>query len=592
MSGTPSGKERRAQRSQTLDDLLVEPNLSLRKLRDHFLQLQAPLVSSEALRAHMTGSNVAPSTDHVASARARLAMISTCLALVDEIGTRSRKSEPSTSISKETDAPLVTEDGQYALHMRLPGGDYFTNAVWMSEKEAKALDPANAQLVGVSNGLVARWSGAVPSLGERLHPNRSKYSSLHHAQRKIKNKSRKRDDGDFAKPVSHLYYGPWTSFAPTYDSFDAQLSYESSCALWRSKRDEKDELDAWTDPSTSLGDPKRIQIEDGLAAFEDDLDVDAIMEAYDEMPQAAGAENDLDDVLRENVVLICRLQALQEQRIRKLVALDIVSKDAKRPPADAPSSTEKAVARRLVDSLAKLLSMRPRHQNDGVIPTVKKLQALSSSVAADPALLDGHAEPGAWGTLEEAYYGTKRQSSGRHAVKVPAAIRDNETMRLPNDAEDKASSQVAAITRSNHDRGVGLLERFASSRSYSFVDHPHDKKPSHHASTKPSTSAQPHAHRAGPASSPQANRTPSSSSRQTFSTRPPYPAGTQSFARPPQSFHPSTHNSMSYNRPLTGPAPPTHARPMWQGMQPNASPKYYAPTANPRPPMYNYRPPR
>lgn len=417
------------------------------------------------MRAHMTGSHVTPSREDVDASRSRLATISTCIALVNEIARRYRiNAEP----RKDTEEikPKRTDGSEYALQMRLPGGDYFTNSVWLSKKEASNLDTGYAHLVSVASAPRAKHSGPVPTLGDRLYSDAGHHADAHAgvivAPPGVPDSARRQrqEDDDYAKPVSHLYYGPWASFAPTYDSFDGQLSYKTSCALWRAKRDARRVVDQWADEGPSA---ERDELQDALETLcNNGVDKDAMLRAYDELPATAPgvlstvATQSVDAILQRNVQLIRRLQALQERRWRELVAVGVKGESEGEGDAELsePSVEEQGVAQQLVDSLASLLAARPRHEgSSSTVPMAVQLQALSSSAAVDPALLDGRAEAGTWGTLggdvafmsDSPYASPTAHHRPLSPPRRPAVIRDSETVKMSGASEERAAMHLARI---------------------------------------------------------------------------------------------------------------------------------------------------
>lgn len=490
------GAERRAARASdlTLDDLLSQPKLGIRQLRDHLIKLRAPFVTPAALRAHLSGSHILPSRETLDDDRKKLIAISTCLALVEEIA-RSINSEGTTS----SEGGRI---GDYALQMRLPGGDYFTNTVSMTAKEASEIDPAYAKIVDFSATRLAPRSQPVPTLGDRLYDAlRTDKTQIAHPILGMPRRYR-REDEEVIKPVSHLYYGPWSSFAPTYDSFDGQMSHEASNALWRAKRDEAIEMRRVAARKPTLyGTDARERLEDLMDEMDTDLDVDLILDGYDDLPDLnwdQSQTDNIDEILTRNATLLTYLQGLQGQRWHQLMAKTVANKKGYEEALAEPDANEQAIARALLASLTGLLSVQPRlndsHEkrkregeiDDHIIPSTEKLQSLSSSAAIDPALTDGRAEQGVWGTLDKTAFGpeaTRRQALSRSmaSARPVAAVRDNETLRLSKETEEKATNQTmslgATVLGANRDRGKGLLDRFASVRDYRLEDHPHDRKP-------------------------------------------------------------------------------------------------------------------
>jgi hypothetical protein len=485
--------ERRARSTDTLEDLLYS-SVSVQKLRDHLFKLQAPLITPAALRAHLSGSHIVPSRNALLNDKRKLTAINTIMSIVDEMARRGvvQRGDPSSSAQ---DAYR-----NYALSVRLPIGDYYTSAVTLTHSEALSLNTANARLIDIDTSHKGRLGASardVPDIGSRLARGVDNRPLHRHAQASATYVPRREEDGEPAKTASHLYYDPWSSFAPAYDSFDGQLGYAASAALWRFKRDDHAAMllrsrskpsvhglsarMSFRDSLTSL-----IQEEDGLQ-----LDIDSMLAGFDSLPDKslAGGNTDVESILRHNAQLLGHLHDLQEQRWQQLLAQYKLRKGQPMPALAEPDANERAIASYLYDSLVKTLDVRP-HLDDsgdhaGLIPSGEVLRAMGSSSAIDPSLLDGKAEPGVWGTLDEHLFGptaSKRVTVSRSAppVRPVAAIRDDETCRLPIEQEDKVATYLAnsaQTSQAGRSREKGLLDAFASSRSYSIEDHPHDRKP-------------------------------------------------------------------------------------------------------------------
>jgi len=374
------------------------------------------------------------------------------LALVDEIGSRTRNGAEKVDVIRGTSGGKQGDD-EYALNMRLPTGDYFTNAIRLSKREALQLDAGNSKLVSVASQPLSLDTRPPPTLKERLQPAKFRKKTINTAESV---------EEDVSKPVSHLYYGPWSSFAPSYDSFDGNLSMKASCALWRARKKDRKTLEKMIKEPPS----ERQQLEETLASLED-IDAQVVLREYDELKAAPNLEN--------NARLIEKLDQLQEQRWKRTFAKRLLAK--KDIEVDEPSKEERQIAGEILDTLTHLLS---NHSGSltGLIPASDILQAASNSACIDPALLDGVGEPGYWGSLNETLFGpeaTRRVMGARSTpIKPPGAIKDNETIRMEPANEEKASINVAQTGASL--KGKGLLDRFAVGRQYSLVDHPHDRK--------------------------------------------------------------------------------------------------------------------
>ena len=452
----------RKQGRQTLEQVLSQPKCSIRGVRAHLLALRAPLTSTSALRAHLSSSHVAPPKDEVEKDRRKLSTLTMILAVVDEIASRA-KAEAGTVDVEDSPAKAGRGESEYALSMRLPSGDYFTNAVRLSNSEALQLDTGCSKLVSIAAQPLSKEIGPPPTLGERLGRRSGKRKAGPEALLDSNTEQ------DIAKPVSHLYYGPWSSFAPAYDSFDGNLNLQASCALWRAKRDDQRVLLAMAEEPSS----HRQQLEQAMATLED-VDAEVVMRAYDDLPSRDTTS------LESSAQLIERLDELQAQRWKRAFARRLAKKRSSKADdedANTPSQEERAVAADILDTLTALLSAHAGSLAD-IVPATSALRAASQSVCIDPALVDGKGESGYWGSLNETLYGpsaTRRVPGARSApVKPPAAIRDNETIRMESVHDEKISAAMTQAAPAI--KGKGLLDRFATARNYSVEDHPHDRK--------------------------------------------------------------------------------------------------------------------
>ncbi|KAK9897231.1 hypothetical protein P389DRAFT_54792 [Cystobasidium minutum MCA 4210] len=155
------------------------------------------------------------------------------------------------------------------------------------------------------------------------------------------------------EPVSFLYYDPYQSFAPTYDSSTSTLSYSQSVSL----RESRQSAQEWSNkplpplPPEDLTTSIRPSIEDTLSTIDPSLftsnDVEKIdpseMRVYLRMMEDSQV---IDQRLKENTELLRALQEAQWHRLRR--------------SEPAASEVELKSARRLLDSLTSLANARPR----------------------------------------------------------------------------------------------------------------------------------------------------------------------------------------------------------------------------------------
>lgn len=424
--------------------------------------MRAPLISATALRTHLSSSHISPPIEEIQTARKKLSLMAMALSLIDEIAARTRLPTLNKMESVEQDKQMTKSDDEYALQMRLPSGDYFTNAVRLPIEEALRLDTGYSKMIGIVTQPVSLDTRPPPTLKERLPT--FKYKGV---------ASVDSTEEDVARPVSYLYYNPWSSFAPTYDAFDGNISQQASSALWRARKADQVALEEMTEEPVS----KRQQLEEMLESL-DDVDADAVLAFYDEIKQPASLE--------KNAQLLRRLEELQTKRWNRTFAKRLLYKSSL---LEEPNEEERKVAGEILDTLSQLLDQHSGSLSQ-IIPSAKTLQAASNSACIDPDLMNGKGEAGYWGSLNESLYGphaTRRVTGARSApVRPPAAIRDNETIRMEPANEEKVSvimTQMGTTTK-----GRGLLDRFASKRQYNIVDHPHDRS----IIAPPSASSQSH----------------------------------------------------------------------------------------------------
>lgn len=384
---------------------------------------------------------------------------------------------------------------KYALHMRLPGGDFFTKAVELSDDDVANLRTGVADLIRVEPSTAAARSTStnrstrVPTLGERLYRKYSKQT-----QKRSVEDLRERHLAKLV-PISSLYYGPFASFAPSYDSSAASLSRAATSAIWSSKTDStaKAVRKAWSAPSeldegeqSTLSPPPPLDEETGrceedeeklaksLEPFLDDQQIQNLIGRVDRDAQ-------IDKRLDECAARIVKLQALQDRRLRASFAhryqlqSALGRGDRHSSAADDATDVEREAARSVLSSLADLLRLRPRStisQPPPVVPSDSDLQALSQSAAIDPAFATSNnsvaGETGYWGTLDLALHAPEAGAAlaGKVNTVVPM-FASNETARLDPPGEQRAINR--SLRQRNvpigvsRDYGRGLLDRIAES---------------------------------------------------------------------------------------------------------------------------------
>lgn len=333
----------------------------------------------------------------------------------------------------------------YALHMRLPTGDYFTNAILLDEERAAALDAGGADLVGVAPPTTA---ARAPSLGERVGvpaPRSAPHERIEHT-------------------TTFLHYGAFgSSLGPAYDSSAATMSAQRSEAAWAASRHLKSALarrwgrglarlvrGATADDSAASSEAApndASELAAAAAALDPELDTDVLASAMDAL--------DTDEALADISDALSELQDLQWLRLR-------LAYDQTPSPAEAH---EQALA---ADVLAAL-SAAALHAPPSALHARKMGPLLAVSAAALARSLDGAPsqrtvrEHGFWGTLPDTTHGARSKAlvsapgsqaqQGMWATLAhPAAIADNTVAAAAEDAEalsaafaEHAGAPAAAI---------------------------------------------------------------------------------------------------------------------------------------------------
>ncbi|GAC76606.1 hypothetical protein PANT_22c00112 [Moesziomyces antarcticus T-34] len=559
------GKSRSAKTSSTASHAIraiLQPGTPLRDVRARLLSAREPLLSKPQVAQHLRTSQTATPPESLSTDLAHLSSLTLIVGLVDQLACRMRDSHPQTDAIKaelfcadvETRARLLesrmaqtakegkatasqsarvhvrsSEDrssdveatNRYALHMRLPRGDYFTKAIPLDRDQLKKLDPAQADIVQISaqseeqmRTLKRQGHVPTPTLGQRL--GRSGHRHRSDSKRSMQPK---------LQPVTFLNYGNYASFAPSYDSSASSISYATSAALWRTSAKAHRSLSlAWG--------ARPFQEEDLLAADDDDDDEEdaetssaaiaapaplsgaAHVDAEGDVAMADSPEDDVAAALRElldgvdqggvneslhklsedelitshlrfNMMLLHRLQEFQWARLRRSYGPGASSRKAiLATEEESPSADEEATAALLLESLSALVALQPRAVDlaseavESLVPHASKLRAFSaSSGAIDPDLL-GDVRDGFWGALDANVVKSTRTSVV--ASETPLLLRDDVTVRLADGSGSKAkktSRRMGPGGTQVEERGRGTLERFASSRTYDQSHDRHDAEP-------------------------------------------------------------------------------------------------------------------
>lgn len=305
--------------------------------------------------------------------------------------------------------------------MRLPMGEYFTNAVRLDEAKAQALDAGHADVVAIAPPI---GRPPPPTLGERI-PRGAR----------LKNKIPQTE----LRPTSFLSYGPYcSSFGPAYDSAGAALDVRTTEEVWQRQKQRRTSLSRrWGAPLAARAEAAFAAPPDAEAppkATSDTLAADAaaLDPAFDAELLAAGlAHLDADEELAENAELLHELQELQWLRVRM---------DYAQPTQHAAvGAEEQAVASELLASLVRLLLRVPPR----AVAEARTAPLLSRSVAVLAHSLQGTGafQQGYWGTLPDATFGVQsraylntpgangQQQTTWGALVRPRVVADNATVR-------------------------------------------------------------------------------------------------------------------------------------------------------------------
>ncbi|CAO1620376.1 unnamed protein product [Parajaminaea phylloscopi] len=496
------GKQRH---SSTLRHALNAGKTSLRQFRSSLLALQTLTLEQPAGADDGDNHGRAERKDTMAS-------LSLVLGLVDEIAKR----QPATQDTTSSLRPVKAEDNnqgdaacealvdawehghhserpqQYSLHLRLPMGDYFSRAVELSPDEIARLETGLADLVAVEPQLDSKSVGKQPTLGERLYRSYSRKVPSVSTQELRETRLGK------VVPTLGLYYGPFASFAPSYDSSASSISQAASNLIWSTKTDATSlaHRNAWhghpprnaspdsdadhllePPPPPACGDLKGQDVDSLLEGLDHSLDADLLRSVLRRADEQDALDTKLDNCAR----LLWQLRTCQEDRLRALY-FDVQGSrgTAGQAPASRfsvahatqPDAKEEAVAGKVLSELSSMIRMRPRELGSPkptLIPTGRDLQALSRSADIDPAFLSNDsnaATPGYWGTLDPALYAPQapQQLAGKISVIVPT-FSSNETVRLDPSGEHRAINrslrQRGLPIGVSRDHGPGLLDRVA-----------------------------------------------------------------------------------------------------------------------------------
>lgn len=295
----------------------------------------------------------------------------------------------------------------YALHMRLPMGDYFTSAAMLDDGERAALKTGGADVVAIAPELAARAS--VPTLGDRA-PARGARTATRSART------------DTAVPAAFLSYGCYgSSLGPAYDSAGSTLSHEQSARTWRAQRRFRRELNArWGAKFSGRVDAElraehNVPSGDALAAdaasLDSSLDAGVLAAAIEGLDVPDG----VDEELADNWDIVRELQDVQWLRLR---ATYTGGKPA--PPPPALAAYEQMLAAELIEQLTRMMLAKAPARTRDIPPRpllLASMAALATSVTRPT--------PGYYGTLDGRSYAptSRAQLDVTAGTPVPPPVR-------------------------------------------------------------------------------------------------------------------------------------------------------------------------
>ncbi|THH11803.1 hypothetical protein EW145_g428 [Phellinidium pouzarii] len=351
-----------------------------------------------------------------------------CLSLKPELVLPDRLSEDESSPTKE-DPDVIDSRRKYALMQKLPTGEWWSSLnsdlVGADAKPLNDLGTAYAELIATMPSS-SSTSKPTPTLGE-LHISKK-------VQTKIKLPG--------PRPIScgsFLDYGPYASFAPSFDNDGCDVGRIGvSNVLWR--RHEKGKA---REKARILGERIRQKL---AAQAGEKMEIEGVMEIDPVEARAAARqkekellgslvvqeecdptrklldalerEENANELLARNAKALLRLEELQRIRL---------SGEKGGSSNVKVGSEEWNIAQRIMDSLTLITSMRPRLPNgsaSAILPPASVLRALHQTLPSEPS---------------QGWYGTLTGSRG-------LALRDDTTLHVKASSSNQAPAPVPAPT--------------------------------------------------------------------------------------------------------------------------------------------------
>ncbi|THH17222.1 hypothetical protein EW146_g3546 [Bondarzewia mesenterica] len=325
----------------------------------------------------------------------------------------------------------ITRKHKYALMQKLPTGDWWTSLnsdfpSGIDDKELKDLSTAHAELVAI---LPSASTSLVPAASTSSIPTLGLYTQKPSRTKQTVPPARSISSGAF------LDYGPYSSFAPTFDQEGVELGRvglgEVLSAKEKAKRLEKAySVQSRRTPPRDAPVTEDVEMQDSACDVQD-VTAERTAGAFDEaleallppdqvtlIKEALGSlelEAAVQELLDRNARALRRLEELQLQRLGGLGGGSSTVE---------VGSEEWNVAQGIVDSLALLASFRPCSSKDSstLIPPPSVLRKLHRTLPSEPS---------------EGWYGTLPPTRG-------TALRDDSTIRIKSGVSVPASQPTPA----------------------------------------------------------------------------------------------------------------------------------------------------
>ncbi|KAJ7480131.1 hypothetical protein B0H11DRAFT_1808616 [Mycena galericulata] len=257
----------------------------------------------------------------------------------------------------EPSKPVATSNKRYALMQHLPSGDYWTSANLplstapeTGPADLKDVPTGHADLVAIFPAPSAASTSALPKLASY---NRQPAPSYDPPRQKYPPAKRRVTCGSF------LDYGPWASFAPSWDQNGREIGkmevgevYAQKAQRYRETlqaRQRTMELQQSVAEPPPLPSPEAPEPPD-VEALQDILAPDEI-ESLKSVLGSLELENAVQELLNRNRKALQRLGQLQVERLRA---------EGGRTSSVKEGDEEWDVAHGILDSLTLLASLRPR----------------------------------------------------------------------------------------------------------------------------------------------------------------------------------------------------------------------------------------